>query len=330
MSGGSMGAARRARAASASTAPTQALIAGFEHRSVLLDDTLAQLAPRPGGRYLDGTLGGGGHSERILEASAPDGILVGLDRDPAALAAAGARLARFGERALLLRGRFSEMAQLAQAHGPFDGVLLDIGTSSPQLDQAHRGFSFMHDGPLDMRMDPSAGESAAELIDRLTEEELADVIYRYGDEPRSRRIARAIVAGRPWASTGALAACVAEGSGWKGSRTHPATRTFQALRIAVNDELGELERALPAAVSLLRPGGRLAIISFHSLEDRIVKGFLRAAAEIGTARDAYGAPLSAPTLRLCTRRAIDGAEADPTNPRSRSARLRVAERLPTA
>jgi 16S rRNA (cytosine1402-N4)-methyltransferase len=328
-----MSAARRPRRAEAQAevqAPSQALIPGFEHRSVLLADTLAQLAPRPGGRYLDGTLGGGGHAELILENSGPDGILVGIDRDPAALRAAGERLARFGDRARLLRGRFSEMAELAAAHGPFDGVLLDIGTSSPQLDHADRGFSFMHDGPLDMRMDPSTGESAAELIDRLTEEALADVIYRYGEEPRSRRIAKAIVAGRPWTRTGALAACVAEGSGWKASRTHPATRTFQALRIAVNNELDELERALPAAVSLLAPGGRLAVISFHSLEDRIVKGFLRTAAEIGTARDAYGAPLSAPALRLCTRRAIDGAEADPTNPRSRSARLRVAERLPTA
>ncbi|MBL8618313.1 MAG: 16S rRNA (cytosine(1402)-N(4))-methyltransferase RsmH [Deltaproteobacteria bacterium] len=303
---------------------------GFVHAPVMLEATLRLLDPQPGGRFLDGTLGGGGHSAALLEAVGPTGLVVSLDRDPHALAAAGQRLAPFGAASLRLRGRFSDMVALAGAHGPFDGVLLDIGTSSPQLDHAARGFSFQHDGPLDMRMDPDGGESAAELIDRLDEEALADIIFRYGEEPRSRRIARALVAGRPWSRTAALAEAVAKASGWQGSRTHPATKTFQALRIAVNDELGELERALPAAISLLRPGGRLALISFHSLEDRIVKGFFRDGAAIGTARDAYGQPLSPPTLRLLTRRPLDGAEEDPSNPRARSARLRVAERLPSA
>lgn len=298
----------------------------FHHETVLRGAVTELLGLRPGGRWLDGTLGGGGHSEAILDGTGPDGLLVGIDRDRQALAAAGARLSRFGDRAVLLHGRYGDMAALGQPWAPFDGVVLDIGTSSPQLDHPERGFSFMRDGPLDMRMDPADPESAADLLDTLDEAALTDLLFRYGEEPHARRIARAILNGRPWRRTLPLAECIAKASGWKGSRTHPATRTFQALRIAVNDELGELERGLEAALGLLRPGGRLAVISFHSLEDRIVKRRLREAAGKDAPRDAYGYPLHPAFGRLITPQGIGGAEADPTNPRARSARLRVFER----
>lgn len=307
----------------------------FEHRTVLRDATVEQLAVGPGGRWLDGTLGGGGHSEAILEASSPDGTVVGLDRDPAALAAARARLARFGDRFLALHGRFGDMLALVGPgsphwQGPFDGIVLDLGVSSPQLDHADRGFSFQQPGPVDMRMDPTRGESAAELLARIDEAELVDILRRYGEEPRARRIARALLADQPFRDTVHLARVVESSSGYRRSRTHPATRTFQALRIAVNDELGELERGLDAATELLRPGGRLAVISFHSLEDRVVKHRFRTLAGIGAPTDAYGQPLEAPAFRLVTRRGLSGREHDADNPRSRSARLRVLERLPTS
>jgi len=301
----------------------------FEHRTVLRDATVQALQPQGGGRYLDGTLGGGGHAQALLEASGPDGVVVGIDRDPHALHAASLRLADYGPRFQPIRGRFGDMAQLAGAWAPLDGLVLDLGVSSPQLDQADRGFSFQHDGPVDMRMDPEHGESAAELIARLDADQLADIIYRYGEEPRSRRIARAILADGPWTSTTALAECVARSSGYKRSRTHPATRTFQALRIAVNDELGELERALDAGLALLRPGGRMAVISFHSLEDRLVKQRFRRLAGKQTDRDEFGNPLTPPQGRLINPRGIAGRDADPDNPRARSARLRVIETLPS-
>ena len=305
-----------------------AAVPDFHHVSVLLPQVVEGLAPRPGGRYLDGTLGGGGHAAAVLAASAPDGLLVGIDRDPAALAAAGARLAPFGDRAQLRRGTFDSMATLAADLAPYDGILLDIGVSSPQLDHAERGFSFSADGPVDMRMDPELPESAADLIARLDEDRLTTLIGQLGEEPRARRIARALKAGVPWTSTVALAETVAAASGYRNSRTHPATRTFQALRIAVNDELGQLERALDAAVGLLRPGGRLAIISFHSLEDgRVKRHFRRLAGQTGP-RDAYGNPLTSPALRILTRKPLRGDTLDADNPRARSALLRVAERLP--
>ena len=300
----------------------------FDHRSVLLDATIEALQPRSGGRYLDGTLGGGGHSQAILEASGPDGHLTGIDRDPFALRAATERLASYGDRFRPLRGTFGEMATLAGAHGPFDGIVLDLGVSSPQLDQPGRGFSFRADGPVDMRMDPDSGRSAAELLDDLSEGELVHILRRYGEEPRARRIARAILEGRPWTSTLALANCVAEASGYRQSRTHPATRTFQAIRMAVNDELGQLERALDAALSLLATDGRLAVISFHSLEDRMVKRCFRDAAGENSPKDPYGHPLHPPAFRLVHRRGIAGKDADPGHPRSRSARLRILEKLP--
>jgi 16S rRNA (cytosine1402-N4)-methyltransferase len=219
------------------------------------------------------------------------------------------------------------MADLGADRAPFDGILLDIGVSSPQLDHPERGFSLRADGPLDMRMDPTSGESAADLLDHMDEASLTTILRDYGEEPRAKRIARAILAGRPWEGTLALADAVARASGYRNSRTHPATRTFQALRIAVNDELGQLKRGLDAAVDLLAPNGRLAVISFHSLEDRIVKQRFRTLAAVGTPRDAYGHPRTPARVRLITRKPIRGAQHDAHNPRSRSASLRIVERL---
>jgi 16S rRNA (cytosine1402-N4)-methyltransferase len=300
----------------------------FDHRPVLLEATLDVLQPRSGGRYLDCTLGAGGHAEAVLNRSAPDSTLVGVDRDPRALAAATERLKGFGERFIPIKSPFSAIADQASEWGPFDGILLDLGVSSPQLDHPERGFSFRKDGPVDMRMDSEQELTASILIDELDERGLADILRRLGEEPRARRIARAILEGRPWTSTTALAACVAESSGYRNSRTHPATRTFQALRMAVNDELGQLDAAMEAALGMLAPGGRLAIISFHSLEDRKVKRRFRTAAGEDSPKDPYGNPLIRPEFRLPHRRGISGKKADAGHPRSRSARLRVLEKIP--
>ena len=300
----------------------------FSHRPVLLEATLDVLQPRAGGQYLDGTLGGGGHSEAILEAAGANGFVVGIDRDPTALAAAAARLERFGDRFRAIRGTFADMETIAGEWAPFDGILLDLGVSSPQLDHPERGFSFRAEGPVDMRMDPSQELDASGLLDKLDERGLVDILRRFGEEPRARRIARAILEGRPWTSTLALAQCVADSSGYRNSRTHPATRTFQAIRMAVNDELGQLERALDIASSLLAPGGRLGVITFHSLEDRMVKRKFRALSGEGGPKDPYGNPLVAPRFRLPHRKGISGKDADAGHPRSRSARLRILEHIP--
>jgi len=300
------------------------MTAQFDHIPVLLDATIAQLDVRAGRRFLDGTLGGGGHSNAILQAG---GELVGLDRDPNALAAATARLSGTSGFLGAFRGPFADMERLAGHLAPFDGILLDLGVSSPQLDTPDRGFSFRHQGPVDMRMDPDQPLSAAALLDEISEPDLVRILREYGEEPRARRIARAILAGRPWESTTALADCVAQSSGYRNSRTHPATRTFQAIRIAVNDEMGQLERGLEAALRLLKVGGRLAVISFHSLEDRLVKRRFASAAGKKSPRDAYGNPMPPPHGRLVINRGIAGRDADPDNPRARSARLRVLERL---
>ncbi|RPI51203.1 MAG: 16S rRNA (cytosine(1402)-N(4))-methyltransferase RsmH, partial [Chloroflexi bacterium] len=238
-----------------------------EHIPVLYDEVLAGLQVRPGGSYLDGTLGAAGHAAGILQASTPDGTLLGLDADPEAVAFAREVLRPFGSRARLRVANFRDMAAIARAEGlsGIDGILLDLGLSSRQLADAERGFSFSREGPLDRRMDPSRNRTAAGLVNSLPEEELADLLWRYGEEHRSRRIARAIVAARPVTSTAQLAGIVARSAGG-GQKIHPATRTFQALRIAVNDELQALADVLPQARDLLRPGGRLAVISFHSLE----------------------------------------------------------------
>jgi 16S rRNA (cytosine1402-N4)-methyltransferase len=301
----------------------------FRHVPVLLAEVIAGLAPRPGGRYIDGTLGGGGHAAAILEASAPDGRLLGIDADPAALAAAGARLAPFGARATLVHGNFRDLVGLAQVAEtvPVDGILLDLGISSYQLDTPERGFSFQADAPLDMRMDPTADETAADLVNTVPEGALADLIYRYGEERGSRRIARLIAEARrkrPITTTGQLAAIVERALGGRRGKVHPATRTFQGLRIAVNRELESLEAVLPQAVELLRPGGRLAVIAFHSLEDRIVKQFFRRESGYG------GAEVSA-RLRIVTKKPIEAGEEEArANPRARSAKLRIAERIENA
>jgi len=300
---------------------------------VLLHETVELLAPRPGGRYVDCTVGAGGHARAILEASGPDGRLLGLDADASALTLARERLTPFGGRVELVHANFRDVAAVARSRGfdGADGVLLDLGVSSMQLDTAERGFSFRADAPLDMRLDPSGGTTAAELIASLDERALADLIHRYGEEPRARAVARAIVAARrrgPIETTGQLAAVVSRVV--PRGRLHGATRTFQALRIAVNDELGALRQALLGAHDLLSDGGRLAVISFHSLEDRIVKQYVAA-----QARPCACPPRTPvcvcgrqPRLAPITRKPVTpGPEELRTNPRARSAKLRVAARL---
>lgn len=281
----------------------------------------APLRAYPGSWALDGTLGAGGHAALLLEAC-PEARLLGCDRDPEALTLARARLAPFGPRATLVRAAYADGPAVAreQGLGPFAAALLDLGVSSMQLDRAERGFAFSRPGPLDMRMDPQAPVTARDLVHELPEEELADVIYRLGEERLSRRIARAIVAARrlgPIDTTDVLAEIVrrAVPRPRGHERIHPATRTFQALRMAVNDELGQLGRALPALWDLLAPGGRLAVISFHSLEDRPVKEFARARKQDGSGR-----PLTKKPIR-------PGDEECYRNPRARSAKMRVVEKL---
>ncbi len=308
------------------------------HEPVLLKETINFLQPRPGGIYIDGTVGAGGHAAALLEASAPDGQLFGFDRDERALTIAYERLSHFGERVRLFQTNFDQLGRVAEMyHLPrADGILLDLGVSSMQLDEAARGFSFQAEAPLDMRMDQSSGQTAADLVNGLPEEELANLIYNYGDERRSRRIAKVIVAARPVESTKALAELIASaiptGGGTRKRqskpRIHPATRTFQALRIAVNDELGALERTLPQAIEQLKPGGRLAVISFHSLEDRIVKQYFKQ-----EARDCICPPEQIictckhkATVKILTKRPLTAtANEIDRNPRARSAKLRVAE-----
>lgn len=306
----------------------------FRHISVLLSEVIATLAPHAGGRYIDGTLGGGGHALAILAASSPDGLLLGIDTDPAALAAAQERLAPYSDRATFVHGNFGQISQLAQVHGfgEVDGILLDLGVSSHQLDTAERGFSFMHDAPLDMRLDPTEGETAADLVNELPEADLADTIYRYGEEHGSRRVAHAIVEARRTArieTTLALAGLVERALGGRKGKIHPATKTFQGLRIAVNRELEQLEAVLPQAIALLKPGGRLAIITFHSLEDRIVKLYIRAESGRPTIdqREA-GYQEREPTIRMLqTKPIVPGDNEQQSNPRSRSAKLRVVEKI---
>jgi 16S rRNA (cytosine1402-N4)-methyltransferase len=301
------------------------------HTPVLLSDVLTTLDPRPGGRFIDGTLGGGGHAAAILGASAPDGQLLGLDADPAALNVARQTLAPYADRARLVHANFRRLAQVAQEYDfpPVDGILLDLGLSSMQLAASQRGFSFQSEGPLDMRYDPHGPTTAADLVNNLPADELADLIYGLGEERRSRAIARAIVAARPLHTTRELASVVARAAGGRRqARIHPATRTFQALRIAVNDELESLRSALPQALTLLSPRGRVAVISFHSLEDRIVKNFFAQ-----EAKDCICPPEQPvctcghkASVRIITRKPIsaNSAELD-ANPRARSAKLRVAE-----
>jgi len=305
------------------------------HVPVLLAEVVGFLRPKPGGRYIDCTVGGGGHARALLEASAPTGRLLGFDADPAAAERARQALAPYGERAVVVNETYLHLIDVASAEKflPADGILLDLGLSSYQLEEEGRGFSFQQEAPLDMRFDPRRPPTAAELVNTLPEEDLADLIFRYGEERRSRAIARAIVrerAARPIVTTTQLARLVARVVGGRPGGIHPATRTFQALRIAVNDELAALEGVLPQAVTALAPGGRLAVISFHSLEDRIVKRFLKE--EAAGCICPPGLPQCIcghkPRLALLTKKPVTATAAEmAANPRSRSAKLRVAKRL---
>jgi 16S rRNA (cytosine1402-N4)-methyltransferase len=298
---------------------------------------MEQLAPQPGGIYLDGTLGGGGHSELILEKIGPDGLLFGIDRDQSALAAAAERLQRFGNCFRPIQGSFGEMEQLLKQENisAIDGLLLDLGVSSHQLDTVERGFSFRLDGPLDMRMDRLYGDSAADLVQELSAEELEQVIKEYGEERWARKIAQNIVHIRndtPIITTFQLADLVARTipRRFQEDRIHPATRTFQALRIAVNQELEQVKQGVKAGITLLKPGGRIAVISFHSLEDRIVKHLFREAATGCTCppRMPYCVCNRKPQLQILTGRPITaGADEIEINPRARSAKLRAAKKL---
>jgi len=305
----------------------------FIHKPVMMAEVLEALQPQPGGKYADGTLGGAGHAAAVLAASSPTGQLWACDRDGVALEAAAQRLAEFAGRFELRRGNYAELSEWIPA-GSCDGVLLDLGVSSPQLDVAERGFSFQNDGPLDMRMDTRQPVTAATLLNTESAEEIARIFWEYGDERESRRFARAIVHDRetqPFTTTRQLAGLIERLSPRGGRKAHPATRVFQALRIAVNDEIGSLERGLDGALKILKPGGRLAVITFHSLEDRVVKLFGRARARdytfAGIDVPELRAP-RAPEIRLVSRKAIMPSDAElAENPRSRSAQLRVMEKL---
>ncbi|MGQ0529569.1 MAG: 16S rRNA (cytosine(1402)-N(4))-methyltransferase RsmH [Panacagrimonas sp.] len=315
----------------------------LEHRPVMLAETLAGLAPRAGGLYVDATFGRGGHSGALLERIGAEGVLHALDRDPQACDAAWTR---FGTRPnfRIHRRNFAELAAFAtelELNGKVDGLLLDLGVSSPQFDDAERGFSFANDGPLDMRMDPESGLSAAQWLATAKDTEIADVLWTYGEERASRRIARRIVESRvetPLLRTAQLAELIARVMPGPRQKIHPATRSFQAIRIFINGELDALHLALDASLRLLAPGGRLAVISFHSLEDRIVKRFIRetrvdAAGTVVTAREPQemarmGLPqtLDAPRAWKSVSRDFPGDAECQDNPRARSAVLRVAER----
>lgn len=307
----------------------------YPHRSVLYQEIIHALRPESSERYVDATVGAGGHAWGILNASAPDGRLLGLDLDPQALELARRRLAEFGERAVLVQASYTTLSEQLRRLGweEVHGIVIDLGVSSMQLDTPDRGFSFQADGPLDMRFGPTQPLTAADVVNNWSERDLADLIWRYGEEQQSRRIARAIVEARPLHTTQELAQVITRAAGGRKNpartRIHPATRTFQALRIAVNEELQALESVLPQAVEALKPGGRLAVISFHSLEDRIVKQFFRR-----ESRDC----ICPPEQPVCTcqhkasvievnRRPIEAtAEEIESNPRARSARLRVVEK----
>ncbi len=302
-----------------------------QHTPVLFEEAMFWIDPHPGGRFIDATVGLGGHSAGLLDLSAPDGRLLALDTDVQALDFARQRLALCGDRVVFVHARFTELAVIARAHGfaEANGILLDLGVSSLQLNDPGRGFSFQKDGPLDMRMNPHAGITAEEIVNTWSEQELARIIFLYGEEPHARRLARAICQHRPLWRTQELAGVVASVVGFHG-KIHPATRTFQALRIAVNEELAALEQVLPQSVELLAPNGRLAVISFHSLEDRIVKQFMAC-----ESTDCICPPKMpqctcghvAVLERLTKKPVRPTPEEVLSNPRSRSARLRVARRL---
>jgi 16S rRNA (cytosine1402-N4)-methyltransferase len=306
----------------------------FVHKPVLVAEVLGALKPRAGGRYVDGTIGGGGHAAAILAASTPTGWLYGCDRDGAAVEAARQRLAEFAGRFDIQQMNFGQMAEWVPA-GSCDGVLLDLGVSSPQLDEADRGFSFLRDGPLDMRMDRRQGQTAAEWVNGASAEDLAKIFWELGGERDARRLARALVREREhrvFETTGQLAEFIEKLAPRRGRKAHPATRVFQALRMVVNDELGSLELGLEAGLKVLKPGGRLAVITFHSVEDRLVKIFGRVRALDYVSGGGPDIPElrkpRAPEVKRVTGRAVTpGAAEAASNPRSRSAQLRVIEKL---
>lgn len=283
------------------------------HVPVLFQSVIEYLAPRPAGRYIDATVGAGGHAAGIADASAPTGRVLGIDADPKALAVAAANLARFGDRVVLVHSNFANLKRVAAEKGfvPADGIVMDLGLSSMQLADVARGFSFQSSGALDMRFDPDAVTTAADLVNALSEKELADLIFEYGEERASRRIARAIVNARPIVTASQLADVIERAVGRRG-RIHPATRTFQALRIGVNRELAVLEETLPEIIETLGLRGRVVIITFHSLEDRLIKKFFRESEK----------------LQVLTKHPVRPTRDEIlTNPRSRSAKLRAAERI---
>lgn len=285
----------------------------LSHTPVLYHEVLQGLMVKPGGQYIDATLGAGGHAAGILETAGPQAQLLGIDLDPQMLEIARKNLAHFPGQTTLVQGNFRDLASIAGENGvrSVDGILFDLGVSGVQLEARERGFSFLREGPLDMRFSPQHEDTAAELINHLSEKELADLIWEYGEERRSRSIARAILRHRPIKTTTQLAEIVARAVGRRG-RIHPATRTFQALRIVVNAELSSLAEAMPQAVDILSPGGRLVMISFHSLEDRMVKNFLR----------------QEPRLEVLTRKPIQASRQEiHSNPRSRSAKMRIGQRI---
>jgi 16S rRNA (cytosine1402-N4)-methyltransferase len=303
-----------------------------EHIPVLYHDIINAIRPQTGRRYVDGTLGAGGHAWGILEASQPGGMLLGLDVDPQALEIAQKKLEPFGQRAILRRGSYTSLGDQLSALGwnTVDGILLDLGLSSMQVDTPERGFSFQTDAPLDMRFDPSNPLSAADLVNALPENELADILFHFGEERRAYQVARAIVAARPVRTTLALAEVVARATRSGRPGMHPATRTFQALRIAVNRELNAIESVLPQAVQALAPGGRFAVIAFHSLEDRIVKHFFRRESQdcLCPPRQPVCTCGHKAVLREITRQPMTASDAEiAANPRARSAKLRVAEKI---
>jgi 16S rRNA (cytosine1402-N4)-methyltransferase len=302
------------------------------HQPVLYHEVLDALDPMPGGLYLDGTLGAGGHAYGILQASGPDGRLLGLDVDPQALAIARERLIDFRNRTVIKQASYRQAPEILRALGwdPLHGILLDLGVSSIQIDQPERGFSFMKEGPLDMRFDQDYGLSAADLVNTLSEKEIADILWEFGEERYARRIARKIVNARPIQTTQDLARVICEAVPWYSGHIHPATRTFQALRIATNKELETIAAALPELSGVLAPGGKIVVISFHSLEDRIIKQFFRR-----ESKDCICPPEQpictcghVASLKVITKKPIMASvEEISKNPRSSSARLRVAEKI---
>ncbi len=303
----------------------------IEHVPVLLDEVVEALNPQPEHLYIDGTLGGGGHTEALLERGAR---VLAFDWDLSTIEFVREKLHNYGTRVQYVHENYAEMSKHAPAFGfePVDGIVLDLGLSSRQLENPQRGFSFQHDGPLDMRFDTRNPHTAADLVNTLTAEALADLFWRYGEEKQSRPIARAIVASRPLRTTRELAAVIAGAVGRRGQKRglHPATRVFQALRIAVNRELEAVEKGLAAAIELLKPGGRLAVISFHSLEDRLVKETFRTLSDpyYNVPREILHVDTSRRVLERITRKPITPSAAEiARNPRSRSAKLRVAEKL---